>query len=153
MIKFALIGATIVGITVIVHAIGTAALLQVLQRNFADSEGKVRTGKTLHVLVATVLMLLFLHTLEIILWAYTYLVMLPAGELASFEEAIYFSFVTFTTLGYGDITLTGNWRLLSGIEALNGVMLLGWTTALLFAVVQRTWQGRPHERPGDTTRR
>ena len=153
MIKFALIGATIVGITVIVHAIGTAALLQVLQRNFADSEGKVRTGKTLHVLVATVLMLLFLHTLEIILWAYTYLVMLPAGELASFEEAIYFSFVTFTTLGYGDITLTGNWRLLSGIEALNGVMLLGWTTALLFAVVLRTWQGRPHERPGDTTRR
>ncbi len=66
--------------------------------------------------------------------------LLPENVLDSFEEATYFSFVTFTTLGYGDITLAGAWRILSGIEALNGVLLLGWSTALLFAVVQRTWK-------------
>jgi hypothetical protein len=49
--------------------------------------------------------------------------------------------VTFTSLGYGDVALTAvNWRLLSGIEALNGVLLLGWSTALLFAVMHRIWQ-------------
>jgi len=48
--------------------------------------------------------------------------------------------VTFTTLGYGDITLPEQeWRMLSGIEALNGILLVGWTTAFLFAVVQRSW--------------
>ena len=56
----------------------------------------------------------------------------------TFEEAVYFSFVTFTTVGFGDVVLTPGVRLLSGIEALNGIILVGWSTALLFAVVQRT---------------
>jgi hypothetical protein len=141
MVEFALIGAALVVVTVILHAVGTNALLKLLSHRYADSTGMVRAGKTLQVLINTVMVLLFLHTLEIMVWAYAYLIMLPAGELASFEEAVYFSFVTFTTLGYGDITLTENWRLMSGIEALNGIMLVGWSTALLFAVVQRTWQG------------
>jgi hypothetical protein len=146
MVKFALIGAVLVVITVIIHAAGTTSWLRVLGRRYADEEGLVRAGKTLHVLIGTVIVLLMLHTVEIIVWAYAYLLMLPAGELASFEEAVYFSFVTFTTLGYGDITLTEGWRILSGIEALNGIMLVGWTTAMLFAVVQRTWQGMAHRK-------
>jgi hypothetical protein len=136
-----LIGAALVVATVIIHAVGTTWWLRVLGRRYTDSAGMVIVGKSAQVLIGTVLALLVLHTIEIVVWAYAYLVLLPSGELASFEEAVYFSFVTFTTLGYGDITLTENWRLLSGIEALNGIMLVGWTTAMLFAVVQRTWQG------------
>jgi hypothetical protein len=50
-------------------------------------------------------------------------------------------------LGYGDITLVEHeWRLLSGIEALNGILLVGWTTALLFLVVQRSWAIKAHRR-------
>jgi hypothetical protein len=78
--------------------------------------------------------------LQVTLWAAVYRWVLPAGGLETFEQALYFSLVTFTTLGYGDITLGPEWRLLSGIEALNGILLVGWTTALLFAVVQRTWR-------------
>lgn len=92
------------------------------------------------ILIRTVLILIALHTIEIMLWAGSYIVLTPDGELASFEEAVYFSFVTFTTLGYGDITLSEGWRILSGIEALNGILLIGWTTAMLFAVVQRMWR-------------
>ena len=98
------------------------------------------------VLIKTVLILISLHAIEIVLWAASYIILLPAGELASFEEAVYFSFVTFTTLGYGDITLSEGWRLLSGIEALNGILLVGWTTAMLFAVVQRMWRGRASDK-------
>jgi hypothetical protein len=47
--------------------------------------------------------------------------------------------VTFTTLGYGDITLNSEWRVLSGFEAINGILLVGWTTAFLYAVIRRTW--------------
>ena len=53
---------------------------------------------------------------------------------------MYFSFTTFTTLGYGDVTLEGPWRLLTGIESLNGVILIGGSTALSFAVIQEVWK-------------
>lgn len=88
------------------------------------------------VLIQTALVLIALHVLEVFLWALTYLGV-PGTGLASFEEAMYFSFTTFTTLGYGDITLEGPWRMLTGIESLNGVLLLGWSTAVTFAVIEK----------------
>ena len=97
-------------------------------------------SSAIHALLTTVVVASVLHALQVAIWAIAYLMMLPAGELQTMEEALYFSFVTFTTLGYGDITLSEGWRILSGMEALNGILLVGWTTALLFAVVQRTWQ-------------
>ena len=97
-------------------------------------------SSAIHALLTTVVVATVLHALQVTIWAIAYIMMLPAGELQTMEEAIYFSFVTFTTLGYGDITLSEGWRILSGMEALNGILLVGWTTALLFAVVQRTWQ-------------
>ena len=84
---------------------------------------------------------MFLHALEIIIWAIVYKALVPVGELANFEAAVYFSFVTFTTLGYGDITLSEVYRLLSGIQALNGILLVGWSTALMFSIVQKIWMG------------
>jgi voltage-gated potassium channel len=149
MLKYALIGIVLVLVTVIIHGVGTFLWAGMATRRFADQDGMLRPEKSHYVVVGTVLVLLIMHVLEIVVWAYAYLLLLPAGELDSLEEAVYFSFVTFTTLGYGDITLTQGWRLLSGIEALNGIMLAGWTTAMLFAVVQRTWQSialRHHSR-------
>jgi hypothetical protein len=81
----------------------------------------------------------------VVVWALAYLLVLPGDHLDAFEKAAYFSVVTFTTLGYGDITLVEHeWRLLSGVEALNGSLLVGWTTALLFLVVQRSWKTMGH---------
>ena len=62
---------------------------------------------------------------------------LPDGELQSLDTAFYFSGVTFTTLGYDDITLSTDWRKLSGLQAIDGILLFGWTTAFLSAVLQR----------------
>ena len=141
MLGISLIGAVIVALTVVIHAIGTTLWVNRFARRHAD-ETFWQSRMAIAVLIKTVLILITLHAIEIVLWAGSYIVLLPDGELASFEEAVYFSFVTFTTLGYGDITLSEGWRLLSGIEALNGVLLIGWTTAMLFAVVQRMWRGR-----------
>ena len=65
--------------------------------------------------------------------------LLPSTVLDSLEEATYFSFVTFTTLGYGDVVLSDRWRLLSSLEAANGIIMFGWTTAVVMAVVQRSF--------------
>ncbi len=140
MLRISLIGATLVTLTVVIHAVGTTMWIRHIRQRYAHEQfwqGRMAMA----ILIRTVLTLIALHAIEIMIWAGAYVVLLPGGELASFEEAVYFSFVTFTTLGYGDITLSEGWRILSGIEALNGILLIGWTTAMLFAIVQRIWRG------------
>ncbi len=140
MLRLSLISAALIAITVVIHALGTTAWVEHLGRKFSgDLPWSGRSAML--VLVNTALIVFALHTVEIIIWAGAYLALVPINELASFEEAVYFSFVTFTTLGYGDITLSDGYRLLSGIEALNGIILVGWTTAMIFSVVQHIWQG------------
>jgi len=136
-----LIGAALVAITVAIHAVGSTAWVRFVARNYLNEDGSWGTRRTLGAITSTVIVLISLHAIQITVWAVAYLAVLPEGELETFEKALYFSFVTFTTLGYGDITLSEGWRLLSGIQALNGILLVGWTTALLFSVVQRSWQG------------
>ena len=140
MLYLSLIGSALIALTVVIHAIGTTAWVERLGKKYVDDlpwSGR----RAMLVLVNTALVVFALHTLEIIIWAAAYIALVPINELASFEEAVYFSFVTFTTLGYGDISLSEGYRLLSGIEALNGIILVGWTTAMIFSVVQRIWQG------------
>jgi len=139
MLELSLIGVFLVAITVMIHAIGSTSWMRYILHRWTTPEGDWRPHKALLAMISTAVVLLMLHVIQVILWALTFLVFIPAGKLDSLEEAVYFSLVTFTTLGYGDITLGPEWRLLSGIEALNGILLVGWTTALLFAVVQRYW--------------
>ncbi|MBP9881963.1 MAG: two pore domain potassium channel family protein [Chitinophagales bacterium] len=75
--------------------------------------------------------------MEIALWAAVYLQIPHLDKLQSWEESIYFSTITYTTLGYGDITLPPVWRVMSGFEAMNGILLFGWSTAMFYAVVQK----------------
>jgi len=139
MLGIILFGAAIVALTVVIHALGTTLWIRHIGRRYVD-EQFWRMRIAIAILIRTVLVLMVLHAIEIMIWAASYIVLLPDGELASFEKAVYFSFVTFTTLGYGDITLSEGWRILSGVEALNGILLIGWTTALLYAIVQRMWR-------------
>jgi voltage-gated potassium channel Kch len=69
-----------------------------------------------------------------------------------FEPAFYFSTVTFTTLGYGDVLIHDRWRLLATFEAANGIIMFGWTTALIVATVQRVYVSRERIEEADTSR-
>lgn len=71
-------------------------------------------------------------------WAWAGL-FLWVGALDSFEAALYFATVTFTTLGYGDIVLGPEWRLLGAFAATNGTIIIGWTTAIVFLAVERVY--------------
>jgi hypothetical protein len=81
-----------------------------------------------------VLLMFIISVMEVALWAVSYRVL---GAFDTFEPAIYFSMVTFTTLGYGEIVLDPNWRLLASCEAAIGIIMFGWTTAIVIASVQR----------------
>ena len=134
-----------VAATVLLHAAGTTWWLRRLQAHGRRKQ----TGNTVRtfmaVLVKTALVLITLHVLEIAIWA-LYLRFLPGSGLSSFSESLYLSSATFTTLGYGDVTLAGPWRVMAGFEALTGIILLGWSTALSFAVIRGGWESLEHER-------
>jgi hypothetical protein len=85
--------------------------------------------------ISSIVLLMFVVSVcEVALWAVTYRVL---GVFHTFEPALYFSMVTFTTLGYGEIVLDPNWRLLASCEAVIGIIMFGWTTAIVIASVQR----------------
>lgn len=123
-----------VGVTVLIHFWGLILLLRIMghtgPRLGAD---KTHAGQAMLVLLV-VFGIFGLHTLEIWLYAVLYL---GLGALPSLEPALYFSTVTFVAVGYGDLVLPTTWRMLSAIEAANGVILIAWSTAFLFSVTGR----------------
>ena len=145
------IGSILVCVTIIIHAVGSMAWVGFLMRRYAEKDGDWRLRDTVPILVSTGLVLLMLHVAQITIWAVTFRALPAITELDTLEKAIYFSMVTFTSLGYGEITLGPEWRLLSSIEAMNGILLFGWTTALLFSVLQRTWILTHRPPPGSSS--
>jgi voltage-gated potassium channel Kch len=83
--------------------------------------------------------MIFLHLFEIAIWAvfYTW-----QGAMPDFQSAVYFSAVTYTTTGYGDLVLPAEWRLVGAVEALTGILMCGWSSAFFFAVVTRAFDIR-----------
>jgi hypothetical protein len=123
-----------VAATVMVHLGGLVLLIALLRRlrggRFGDRLGPAQAGLVL----LAVFSLFALHAVEI--WAYAFLYLL-IGAVKSFEPALYYSTVTYTTIGYGDVILPERWRILGAIEGANGIILMGWSTAFLVSVVQR----------------
>jgi len=78
--------------------------------------------------------IILFHLLEIAVWATFYW---WQGAMPDLPAALYFSAVTYTTTGYGDLVLPADWRLVGGVEALTGILMCGWSTGFFFAVVSR----------------
>jgi len=133
------VGLSVILITVGLHAVATTQAIYLLKK-YGKKRGQnagVRSKPL--ILGVTGVFLSIKHYIDIILWAVAYWIFAGAEHFTNFEDAVYFSSVTYTTLGYGDVTLSDNWRLLCGIQAMNGVLLFGWSTAILFYLVQRFW--------------
>jgi len=129
------IAALLMVITTAIHASGMLLVVRVALSK--DEQSRYRK-KLMHLFsVAGVVLLMFLvSVIEVLVWSVTYLWL---GAVEGLEKATYFSMVTFTTLGYGEIVLDEEWRLLASFEAANGIIMFGWTTAIVLAVVQRIY--------------
>jgi hypothetical protein len=91
-------------------------------------------------------MVLF-HMLEIFAWGLFYF---WTQSMPDLHSAIYFSAVTYTTTGYGDLVLPKEWRLVGAVEALTGVLMCGWSTGFFFAVVSRMYQSTVKQEKTDS---
>src|SRR6478736_435177 len=86
-------------------------------------------------MIATVSVLMAAHVLEVFVWSLAYSIVdaAPAGT-----NLVYFAFVNYATLGYGDVTPVEGWRLLGPLTAMNGALMFGWSTAVIYEVMQKT---------------
>ena len=136
------LGAVLTLTTVVVHAVSFAVLVRVLLLARPVLERLFAAYWHVVLIVIAVSAVFGIHALEIWIWALSYV---GLGAFANLEAAVYFSTVTFTTLGYGDITLTADWRLLSAAQGAGGFVLFGWSTAFIFEVMSRSWRRRIEE--------
>jgi hypothetical protein len=129
-----LIASGMVALTVLVHLAGLAALIALMRWHAERLSTRHAGFDQVVVILGAAFGLFALHTVEI--WGYA-LVYYGLGATEGFENALYFSTVTYATIGYGDLTLDRPWRILGAIEGANGVILLGWSTAFFISVVSR----------------
>ncbi|HEY0730183.1 MAG TPA: potassium channel family protein [Pyrinomonadaceae bacterium] len=143
MLREIAIAAVIVTICLVVHVAGILLMAEWLLKNRELLERKATRRHFALLLIALFAGIICLHLTQTGLWAMFYY---TRGLFSDFETSLYFSMVSFTTIGYGDVLLPRNWRLLGVVEGLSGVLLCGISTAFMFAVVNAIVQLRLQQR-------
>jgi hypothetical protein len=139
MITKTLIACALVAATVAVHAVGLAQLMTSWLKSHALPPS--RPWPITWFLIRITWLLLLIHATEIVVWALFYW---WQGCLPDLASATYFSGVTYATVGYGDLVLPEEWRMLAPIEGLTGILMCGLSAGLFFAIVNRLF-GTPFE--------
>jgi len=129
MLTKLLIAFALMALCVAIHAMGMMGVFRWLQVRTA--RGARGFGPSAWRLIRVASWTVLLHLLQICVWASYYSV---RGAIPDFTTAAYFSAVTYTTTGYGDIVLPEEWRLVGGVEALTGILMCGLSTGMFFAV-------------------
>ncbi len=124
-----------------IHATVMAAVLWVV-RIVDESATSRQSLRLVAVMIATVSVLMAAHIAEVVVWSLAYVMV---GAAPPGTDFIYFAFVNYTTLGYGDVTPIERWHLLGPMTAMNGVLLFGWSTAVIFAVLRAVMTGQTEE--------
>lgn len=141
------IALALMAVCVVVHALVIALLFRWLTHRRLPTHLDFLRSAALLVRVAFWLVLA--HLLEMAIWA---VALVWLGALPDLVDSTYFSMVTYTTVGYGDVVLPLRWHPLAGVEGLTGILLAGWSTGFLFAFMNRLMLHAERERlrtPGD----
>jgi hypothetical protein len=128
MLSKLLLAWCLMALCVVIHAVGLTLLVRALGRRPTVKRASIWR------LTALTGSIMLLHTIEIAVWAVFYA---WRQALPDLQSSLYFSAVTYTTTGYGDIVLPTGWHLFAGVEALTGILMTGLSTGFFFAVVNR----------------
>jgi len=134
MLRQILVGASVSVCNIAIHACVMAAVIWAARIAGAVTTSRQRL-RLITVMIATVSFLMAAHFVEVLVWSLAYAIVDAAPKGA---DLIYFAFVNYTTLGYGDVTPVERWHLLGPMTAMNGVLMFGWSTAVIFEVLRRT---------------
>jgi hypothetical protein len=146
MLTTILVAFAILAVCVVIHTVGMVLIAEWLLEKreiLRDQAGLFREAT---ILVWVFALIIVLHVLSTSIWAGFYRAL---GLFPNFETALYFSIGSYTTIGYGDVVLPERWRLLGGVEGLNGVLLCGISTAFIFVIVNAIVQYRRERIDGE----
>jgi len=134
-----MVGACVVLCTIFIHALAVSATISFVR--YEKKLGLVGANSWMDVAIVALAMSIALlaHMVEIALWAVLFII---CREFPDFGTAYYHSAVNYTTLGYGDLIMTPSWKLLGPLEAADGMLMFGVSTAIIFALIQRLIQAR-----------
>jgi voltage-gated potassium channel len=136
MVKVLVYALALTAVTVLMHAGGTLLATRRITRLWSVSRDRSGPLRAELLIVRLVSILLLLHLAEALVWAVFFVLI---GPLSGLEAAAYFSLTSYTTVGYGDVLLPEPWRLLGPLEAAVGVLMLGWSTGVLVAVLSKVY--------------
>jgi hypothetical protein len=135
MLRQFLVGGAVSVVNIVIHALVMTIVVRV-----AHAISELRADRFLSliliaVMVPTVTIFMVAHTLEVFVWSAAYAIV---GAAPANADVVYFAFANYATLGYGDVLPLERWRLFGPITAMNGMLLFGWSTAVIFEVLRRT---------------
>jgi len=133
MVRQFLMGGAISVCNIMIHALIMTVVVRASQMTAASAALRPNL-RLMAVMVATVSVLMAAHTCEVIVWSLGYGLV---DALPAEAPHLYFAFVNYTTLGYGDVLPVERWQLLGPMTAMNGVLLFGWSTAVIFEVLRK----------------
>ncbi len=139
MILLLALGLGMFVLTLCVQTAPTAILIHIATSKHPESLMRPSFGANFILLQFVAALMLLTHLVNIALWA---LLLCLCGEFAGFEAAYYHSAVNYSSLGYGDIVMSVRWRLLGPLEAIDGIVMFGISTALIFALMMRLIERR-----------
>jgi len=133
MLKILSIGLPVMLLCLAIQTALTGVSVQFFLRRVAPGAPPIRTLGNIRLLMGVMLILMLGNLLQITLWGALFLWL---GEFTELYEAVYHSAVNYASLGYGDIVMSKNWKLLGPLEAVNGVLMCGMTAGVLMGILQ-----------------
>lgn len=139
MVLSLLVSAAVYLVSLIFFVVTTTLIVNLALRLIPTALGFF---KSVALMMSVALITAAAHLVQIALWAVVFLI---CGEVVNFHRAFYCSAQNYTALGYGDVHLSDRWQLLGPLEAVNGLLLFGLSTAVMFAVLSNLIAKRHHE--------
>ncbi len=132
LIQF-LVGGIVSVCNITIHALVMSVVVRVARASVSTTNHP--SVLLIITMIATVSVLMAAHVIEVFVWSLSYAIV---GAVPAEGGLVYFAFVSYATLGYGDVLPVEHWQLLGPLAAMNGALLFGWSTAVIFDVLQKT---------------
>jgi hypothetical protein len=127
-----IVALVLTSVTVFIHGLGMNWVRRHFKRSRFLATAHVRLWSRLFLMIGIVAIMIVTHSLEVLVWAVFYAL---RGLVPHWLSAVYFSIASYTTLGESGITLPAHWQGLGGFEAMAAMLMFGWSTAMLAAVI------------------
>ena len=139
MLLSLLVAGSVLLSSLFIYGLATNVILHLVVYLIRSGYSGLSVWKNVAFMLLVTLVTAAAHWIQVVLWAIAFVMV---GALPTFEKALYYSAQSYTAVGYGDVAVPEQWQLLGPLESINGLLLFGLSTAVMFAVMSRLIKSR-----------